>query len=373
MGRSLRLLLLPLLLTALLSGCESAQDQGPEDASPFVFRRLDLNQRRDDGSRDWDLTSPEARYNLETRTVQAQRPTGLLYRLDEPYLRISAEKATIINDGERIVLEGNVQLQQLTDQGLLLRGERLVWTPEESRIAIDRLPRALDADAQLSAERFVLLQDRNQLLLNGPTRLQHWSGNRSNREPADRDIRGGSGSWNLQTGELNLAGPVVARRSNNTRLTAASLTGDTSADFLDLNRPVSLDLGADRGMVAADSTRWYYAEGRFRSSGPVEGRRQALRLRGQGFVLDEQRGTVVVSSDCLLQQPGEQLRAQQCLWNWRTQQIMALSESQRLKGRLADGDRFRFNPADARVRSQFRLDSPSIRQTPDASTPPVTF
>ena len=120
MGRSLRLLL---LLTALLSGCESAQDQGPEDASPFVFRRLDLNQRRDDGSRDWDLTSPEARYNLETRTVQAQRPTGLLYRLDEPYLCISAEKATILNDGERIVLEGDVQLQQLTDQGFLLRGD----------------------------------------------------------------------------------------------------------------------------------------------------------------------------------------------------------------------------------------------------------
>ena len=90
-------------------------------------------------------------------------------------------------------------------------------------------------------------------------------------------------------------------------------------------------------------------------------------------MLDEQRGTVVVSSDCLLQQPGEQLRAQQCLWNWRTQQIVALSESQRLEGRLADGDRFRFDPPDARVRSQFRLGSPSIRQTPDASTPPVMF
>ena len=158
MQRSVRsALLIPLTATALLTGCVSTPDQADEVAPPFVFRSLNLNQRRDDGSRDWDLISPEARYDLESRTVQAQSPSGLIYRDDKPYLRISARQATVVNDGDRIVLEGNVKLQQITDQRLLIEGERLVWTPDDSHIVVDMQPKALDSRSELSAERFVLL------------------------------------------------------------------------------------------------------------------------------------------------------------------------------------------------------------------------
>ena len=366
-------LLIPLTLAALLTGCASTPDQAQEESTPFVFRALDLNQRRDDGSRDWDLSSPEARYNLMDRTVQAQRPAGVVYRSNQPYLRLSADQATLINDGEQIILEGRVQLQQLTDQRLLIEGERLVWSPVESRIVIDRQPRVLDSRSRPSAERFVLMEDRDQLRLDGPTRLEHWPERRTPKTKAETEILGGSGSWNLQTGKLSVAGPVTATRSNNSRLTAASLQGDTSAEVLDLVQPVRLDLGEDGGSVAAGTTRWYYAEQRFQSSAPVEGRRKAMRMRGVGFVLDEQQSTLLVTSDCQLQQPEEQLDAQQCLWNWRTQQIVAKSDAQRLEGRLGDDDRFQFDSPAGRVRSQFRLEPRSIKPNPRKSNPPVSF
>ena len=191
MHRSVRsALLIPLTATTLLSGCVSTSDQADDVATPFVFRSLNLNQRRDDGSRDWDLISPEARYDLESRTVQAQSPTGLVYRDDKPYLRISAQKATVVNDGDRIVLEGNVRLQQLTDQRLLIEGERLVWTPDDSNIVVDQQPTAVDSRSQLSAERFVLLQDREQLRLDGPTRLLHWPGKRTTETASYTEILG---------------------------------------------------------------------------------------------------------------------------------------------------------------------------------------
>ena len=374
MHRSVRsALLIPLTATAFLTGCMSTPDQADEVAPPFVFRSLNLNQRRDDGSRDWDLISPEARYDLESRTVQAQSPSGLIYRDDKPYLRISARQATVVNDGDRIVLEGNVKLQQITDQRLLIEGERLVWTPDDSHIVVDRQPKALDSRSELSAERFVLLQDRNQLRLDGPTRLLHWPETRSAETESDTEISGGSGSWNLKSGQLTVAGPVTARRDDDSVLTASALEGDTAAQFLDLIKPVILNLGDDRGTVAAQTTRWNYVDRQFRSSGPVEGRRKEMRMRGIGFVMDEGSSTLDVLSACRLEQPGEQLQAQRCSWNWKSQEIIAEGDAQRLRGQVGDDDRIRFNPSDGRVRSQFRLRAAPV--TPGSGSPgtPVTF
>ena len=94
---------LTLLATGLVSGCRESSEASRSGAPPFVFRSLDLNQRRPDGQRDWDLTSPEARYELNSRTIRARRPTGILYRNNKPDFSISADLATVLNDGELVV------------------------------------------------------------------------------------------------------------------------------------------------------------------------------------------------------------------------------------------------------------------------------
>ena len=136
MGRS-ALLIPALLLGSGLGGCVQKPKAVQEASPPFVFRSLDLNQRRQDGLRDWDLSSPEARYELLSRTVRARRPSGVLYENDQPSFRISAQLATVLNDGEMVILEGQVQLQQLNDQTVLIRGDRLVWKPAQSRMVMD--------------------------------------------------------------------------------------------------------------------------------------------------------------------------------------------------------------------------------------------
>ena len=113
----------------LLAGCDANPQAGEAEAPPFVFRSLELRQKRPDGQRDWDLISPEARYEFNRRLVRASRPEGILYRNDQPSFRISAERATVVNDGELVLLEGQVQLQQLQGQKVLIKGDRLRWTP----------------------------------------------------------------------------------------------------------------------------------------------------------------------------------------------------------------------------------------------------
>ena len=114
--------------TFLISSCESqpAVQKKNQGSTPFVFRSLDLKQRRPDGVRDWELTSPEARYNTAARTVRARSPKGILYFEDKPSFMISAEHATVVNDGELVVLEGTVRLKRLGISPLLIQGDRLI-------------------------------------------------------------------------------------------------------------------------------------------------------------------------------------------------------------------------------------------------------
>ena len=70
-----------LVASAWLTGCTTRRPIALEPTPSFVFRSLDLSQRADDGNRGWDLTSPEARYDLSSRTIRARRPEGVLYRM----------------------------------------------------------------------------------------------------------------------------------------------------------------------------------------------------------------------------------------------------------------------------------------------------
>ena len=84
--------------SCLISSCASkSPNQNKNQAStPFIFRSLDLKQRRPDGSRDWELTSPEARYNTAARTVRAKIPKGILYFEDKPsFMTVSYTHLTL--------------------------------------------------------------------------------------------------------------------------------------------------------------------------------------------------------------------------------------------------------------------------------------
>ena len=223
-----------------LIGCRQPPAVVTEESRPFVFRSLNLNQRRPDGTKDWDLTSPEARYDLSSRTVRALGPSGVLYKNNKPAYRISAELATVLNDGDLVVLEGQVRLQQLDQRKLLISGDRLKWRPSQSRMVIDQRPKAEDAESRLTVRQIVFQQDRDTLRFKGPTTLQRWDRERSEDEPPQTVVTTAEGSWNLSDGTLVAAGPVRAEQTEGRTLTAARLVGNTQDQNIDLIAPVTL-------------------------------------------------------------------------------------------------------------------------------------
>ena len=359
-----------LVAGSLLSGCSSSRQTTVEPTPSFVFRSLDLSQRADNGNRDWDLTSPEARYDLSSRTIRARRPQGVLYRDDQPQYRITADLATVLRDGELVVLEGSVQLRQLNQRGLTIEGDNLIWTPAQSRMVINQRPMASDGQTQLRSRELAFQQDTELLVFSGPTQL--------NRVDEGRDdstvVRGGSGTWNLMSGLLQAPGQVAAVRRDGRTLTASGLDGNTREGFLDLKEPVTLVLENDRGTITAGQTRWLFSAKQLESQQPVQADLKKSKVQGKGFKLDERSGTVIIPSDCRLQQKTETLTAQRCSWNWRNERVVAdgdvvlrrtkpeqITRATRMEARISDDGEIRFGQPGARVQSTIKL-NPSTQE-----------
>ena len=368
-----------LVASTLLAACNSRRPITVEPTPSFVFRSLDLSQRADDGNRDWDLTSPEARYDLSSRTIRARRPEGILYRDDQPHYRITADLATVLRDGELVVLEGSVELRQLNQRGLTIEGDNLIWTPSQSRMVINQRPKANDGQTQIRSRELAFQQDNELLVFSGPTQLNRVDESNA----ASTVVRGGSGTWNLRSGLMQAPGPVEAVRSNGRTLSASGLDGNTREGYLDLQQPVTLVLENDRGRISAGLTRWLFSAKQLQSDQPVQAVLQNSKVQGTGFKLDERSGTVIISSSCRVLQKMETLTSQRCAWNWRSERIVAdgdvvlqrinpeqITRASRMEAKISDDGKIRFGQYGSRVESTIKL-SPATQEKP--RRPQVSF
>ena len=377
-----------LVATSLLAACSSSRQPTIEPTPSFVFRSLDLSQRADNGDRDWDLTSPEARYDLSSRTIRARRPQGILYRDDQPHYRITADLATVLRDGELVILEGSVHLRQLNQRGLTIKGDNLIWTPTQSRMVINQRPMASDGQTQIRSRELAFQQDTELLVFDGPTELKRRDEASDDSSPRDDNpdstvVRGGSGTWNLRSGLMQAPGQVEAVRRDGRKLSASGLSGNTREGFLDLQEPVTLLLENDRGTITAGRTRWLFSAQQLQSVQPVQAELQNSTVQGKGFKLDERSGTVIIPSDCRLQQKQETLTARRCSWNWNSERVVAdgdvvlsrkkpeqTTRASRMEATITDDGEIRFGQPGQRVESTIKLNPKTDAKRPRS---PVSF
>jgi LPS export ABC transporter protein LptC len=353
-------------LALLLTGCGRTQVPRQEAATPFLFRALDLRQQDVLGRPQWQLTSPEARYDLRRRVARALQPKGLIYTDGKPAYRVEASTGTVIDDGAVILLEGRIRLQRLGDDPVMIQGSRVRWLPSRSLMVIDRHPEGFDPHTRLSAERAIFRIDKDTLELEGRPRLQRWARSfdpfRAN--PAGDPqivVTVAAVQWRPGTGVLTARGPVRGERrppgSAEKRppqtLSAASLTGNTLKQLFQLGPPVHFRDPAAAGGVSAT---------------------------GKAVEVDAARQLVRIPAGCRIQQQGASLQAESCSWNWKTQAITAdgsvllqrpaqrqMTRGSSLRGRLGEKGEVVVTAPGGRVFSQFQV-PPS--KTPTKPAPP---
>jgi LPS export ABC transporter protein LptC len=354
-----------------------------------VFRSLDLRQQNGTGEPAWDLTSPEARYDLIRQLAQARRPQGTIYRNGKPHITIKALRGTVIGDGQAIQLEGEVLITLLGRNPVRISGDQARWIPRDDLMVIDRRPVATDQRTRISAQnaRYLLAMDRVEL--RGSPVLEQWPKAVpavADRLPAPIRVQASSVDWRPEQGSLLAPGAVQGERHTRTEqgreaggqsssdarsdllLTASGLRGNLREGFLDLLAPVRLRERGGRSWLQAEQTRWAFNAQLLASERPFEGLINNLNVRGDSLRIDLDRETVLVPRGCRLNQPGQQLSAERCLWHWDTERFLAtgavelrrsayrqITRSSQLSGRIGREGTVEFASPGARVNSQFSL------------------
>ena len=381
-----------LIFLSLLAGCASEKPVSTIQSPPFVFRSLKLEQKNKQGFIDWSLNSPEARYELSRRLVRARQPVGVLYRKGKPSFRVRSDLALVVNDGEQILLEGDVRLQQLNGSRLLIQGDRLRWRPEEGLLLIEQRPRASDQDSRISASEAELQQRTNDLTLKGVVQLERWSDNADPSKP-DTTLRSGRARWNLDSGLLSADGPVLAQRRDEEgtvleQLQGKRLEGNTLAGDLMVMAPVTVRMPRQKGVLRARDTTWNFRTQVVRTELPFEAELERTRIFGNGFMARLKETTVDINGDCRIEQPGESLDAQICRWNWSTEDVLAegsvelrrddndqLTRASKLMGKVGKQGRITFSAPGGKVQSQVRFpsDGAADRSPRSRESAPVQF
>ena len=327
--RHRRWLLAALALLPSLSGCQERLEQ-EEPAVPFVFRSLNLRQQDSQGRPAWQLTSPEARYDLSRKVAQARELRGTIFSAGKPLYILSATSGTVLNDGAVIQLEGQATLRRLGPQPLVVRARRVRWYPRQERMELDQRPSASDRDLEISADRAVFLINQDKLELRGnPELIRQLPPLADGRpRPAELVLKVASADWYPSSGQLSAPGPVRAIRRPAPgkplqTLSAPFLRGNSIQQVLVLQAPVRfVDPGAKARLLGGESTIQLQAQ-MVVSTQPFSGAIDRLQIAGSGFELRSADALAVVGPGCLVRQPGESLRADRCAWNWTTQAIEA--------------------------------------------------
>ena len=385
----------PLILSALMLGCNSSTDNrsGTNAPLPFVFRKLELEQKKSSGDIDWKLSSPEARYELSRRLVRAKQPVGVLYNKNKPSFEIRAELAIVINDGQQIMLEGDVQLQQVNGQKILIKGERLRWQPQLSRLVMEQQPRAFNERSRITATVAILQQDTNDLTLKGPVQLDRWQDKFALTVKPDTAVRTGEAFWNLNNGALKAAGPVLGQRRDQEgvvleQLEGRELIGNTQKGVITVKSPVIVTMPKNKGLLRAKDTSWNFRKQTLNSNDPFEGLINQTQINGERFRAELDENTVIIPEGCRIKQPGERLHARKCRWNWQTDEVLAtgnvrverddnnqITEAQMLRGSVGEKGSLTFSAPGNKVRSELTIEEKTNPQdpTPQSSQPPVLF
>ncbi len=387
-------LLSALALLPLAVACQRRTPPQEEGTLPFVFRSLNLRQQDLKGRPAWELTSPEARYDLRRRVAQALRPSGVIYKDGQPLYRLSATSGTVLDDGAVILLEGAIRVEQIKPQPVLIRASRVRWIPARQLMEIDRHPEAFDAQGRLVARRARFLLDRNQLELRGTPQLQRYSRRFDPFNPTPRGrpelvVTVSRADWEPGTGWLEARGPVRAvRRPPGVSperppqiLNALLLEGNTVSQEFNLKGPVQLRDPAEDIRFAGTDLRLQVKEQRLRSEKPFTASRGSTIARGDSLLVRGRDDTVEIPSGCWLEQPGESLRARRCSWNWRTQAIEAEGgvalerrvnrqsvRAETLEGSLGPEGQLQLSSPGGRVVSRFQVPK---RTAPPRSPAPV--
>ena len=222
----------------LFSGCNSISSNYSNQPE-YEFSQLDLTRNKANGETAWQIKSPEARFEKDNQLIRAKKTSLNIYSINKQKFNIKADSLTSMNNVNFVLLEGNVKLTQLNNEGTLITGDSLQWDVNQNIITIDQNPLVFSSNSSVKSNKIVFSVATSVIDFVGKTKFLITSDEIINRTKDKLVIHSVDTKWNIDTGELYSSNKVFGNRITNKKepsfsFTGNSLRGNTNKSFLDL-------------------------------------------------------------------------------------------------------------------------------------------
>lgn len=238
----------------------------------FVLDNVNFEQANDEGETVWTVSASRATYSPDRQTAEIDNPQGELYQDGEPIFRVGGDRGVIRQDGERIILSGNISATDLRN-GAVLEGGELIWVPEDDiltiredlklthpdmnfeagraqffgrdqRVELEQTVRAEAIDPQIlmTGERLVWDIEEQQVVSDGAIEIQRFWGEGEEREITDQ-ATAQRAEFKIDEQLLTLEDTVrIAVRSPVVTLATDALVWDIGNQIMTANSPLEANL-----------------------------------------------------------------------------------------------------------------------------------
>ncbi len=127
-NRKLNLIFFLTLL--LLAGCKKTVEKDPA----LRFININLDQVDLNGNKQFQLVTERAYIIESTKSMNAIEPLLIIHYNNKPYYKIISKVASILDDGNKIILENNVYMESINSKHFRIESKKVVWEEKDSSI-----------------------------------------------------------------------------------------------------------------------------------------------------------------------------------------------------------------------------------------------
>lgn len=106
-----------------------------ETPSGLTLRNVTLEQQDENGQLLWKVDADEVTYSADQEVADLVNPEGELYQQGELLYRVKADKGIIQQNGQIILLEGNIVATGIQNE-MVINGQNLVWQPQQNLMVV---------------------------------------------------------------------------------------------------------------------------------------------------------------------------------------------------------------------------------------------
>jgi LPS export ABC transporter protein LptC len=148
--------LLAVLLCGILVSCgtktTTPKEKPKTGENKFTLDNFSIEQANQQGQLWWKLQAKQATYTIDRKIAKVNDLSGEFYQDGKVVMRLSAKTADIEQDGERVVLRGNVTASETRNQ-LVVNSQELEWQPQKDLLTISKNVIANHPQAKATADR----------------------------------------------------------------------------------------------------------------------------------------------------------------------------------------------------------------------------